>query len=68
MNNILISLGNKIDYYISKTYLKLLKEKNALLSFNFHGIFQNEKEKKLNIVDPQLFTTLENFEIFIKYF
>jgi len=56
------------DRIISKIYLKFFQEKNSLMIFNFHGFFRNEKEKMMDLVDPQTWTTIDDFHQFIEYF
>jgi peptidoglycan/xylan/chitin deacetylase (PgdA/CDA1 family) len=42
--------------------------KNKLLVFYFHGIYENEAQKKLNHIDPQNNLTVSQFIDFIEYF
>ena len=64
----LMSIAKMPDLLISKVYLKLFHEKNSLSIFLFHGLYQNESEKSLNLVDPQNWVTVEQFNQFVKYF
>jgi len=64
----IISIAKFPDLILSKFYLKLFKEKNSLMVFLFHGLFKNEEEKALNIVDPQPWITIDQFNQFINYF
>jgi len=68
MKKNLITLAKLPDSIISNLYLKMFSEKNSLMTFVFHGIFLNEKEKLLNYVDPQTWITIKEFEDFIKYY
>lgn len=56
------------DKFVSSTYIKLFKEKNALMSFLFHGVFKDRKDAELHQVDPQQATTVDDFREFIEYF
>ncbi len=64
----IISLIKLPDQIISELYLKFFKEKNSLLIFNFHGLFNNKKEINQNIVDPQTWITIDQFHQFVEYF
>jgi peptidoglycan/xylan/chitin deacetylase (PgdA/CDA1 family) len=64
----IIFLAKLPDLIISELYLKLFKEKNSLILFNFHGVFNNKKEINQNIVDPQTWITTDQFNQFIKYY
>jgi len=63
-----MSLSKVVDLLIFRIYLKFFKEKNSLLVFNFHGMLLDEKEKNLNLLDPYLCTTLEDFRSFVEYY
>jgi peptidoglycan/xylan/chitin deacetylase (PgdA/CDA1 family) len=56
------------DAAIASAYLKLFRERNALMSFLFHSLFRNEQEISLNLVDPLQRTTLNQFRQFIEYY
>ena len=64
----IISLAKLPDLIVSKLYLRLFQEKNSLIIFNFHGLFRNEKEITLNLVDPQPWITVEQFRQFVEYY
>jgi len=64
----IISLAKLPDSIISKAYLKLFEEKNSLSVFLFHGLFRNEKEITLNLIDPQPWITVEQFRQFVEYY
>ncbi len=68
MKKNIIFLAKLPDLIISELYLKLFKEKNSLILFNFHGLFNNKKEIKKNLVDPQTWITIDQFKQFIKYY
>lgn len=59
---------DKLDELISHTYISLAKEKPALLTFLFHGLFNARKEIDLNIVHPQQEVTTLVFRQFIEYY
>jgi len=64
----IISLAKLPDSIISKVYLKLFEEKSSLSTFLFHGLFCNEKEIALNLVDPQPWIFVEQFRQFVEYY
>lgn len=68
MKKNIISLVKLPDLLISKVYLKLFQEKNSLSTFLFHGLFRNKDESSLNLVDPQLWITIEQFHQFLTYY
>ena len=68
MNNNIISLVKIPDSIVSKIYLKLFREKNSLMIFLFHGLFKDEKESSSNVVDPQYWITVKQFQQFIEYY
>ena len=68
MKKRIIPLVKIPDSILSKIYLKFFQEKNSLLVFTFHGIFLKEEEIKQNIVDPQTWVTLDQFQKFVEYY
>ena len=68
MKRSIISLIKLPDYIVSKIYLRLFNEKNSLLIFNFHGFFRNQDEINQNLVDPQTWITIDQFQQFIEYY
>lgn len=56
------------DSILSKVYLKLFQEKSSLSTFLFHGLFRDEKERLLDLVDPQPWITVEQFHQFVDYY
>ena len=70
MKKIIISSLERADELLSKTYLKLFKEKNSLMIFLFHGLFRNEDEINSGVVDvnPQQAITVSHFRQFIEYY
>jgi peptidoglycan/xylan/chitin deacetylase (PgdA/CDA1 family) len=61
-------LIKKLTPIINPLVLNFTDEKNKLLIFYFHGIYESEKQKKLNHVDPQNNLTVGQFTDFIEYF
>ena len=68
MKKNVISLVKVPDLIFSKIYLRLFKEKNSLMTFIFHGLFNNGREIDLNLVDPQPWITVQQFQQFVKYY
>jgi peptidoglycan/xylan/chitin deacetylase (PgdA/CDA1 family) len=64
----LISLIKLPDSIISKIFFSFFQEKNSLIIFLFHGLFKNEQEKNLNLVDPQTWIMVEDFKKFVEYY
>lgn len=56
------------DAAIARAYLKLFKERNALMPFLFHSLFRTEAEMELNVVEPLERTTVAQFRQFIEYY
>jgi peptidoglycan/xylan/chitin deacetylase (PgdA/CDA1 family) len=56
------------DTAIASAYLKLFRERNALMSFLFHSVFRNEAEMALNLADPLDRTTVASFRQFIEHY
>lgn len=61
-------LIEKVGYWVNPLVLNFKEEKNKLLIFYFHGIYESELQKKLNHVDPQNNLTVGQFIEFIEYF
>lgn len=68
MTDAIQHLVRAADAVIAKAYLKLFRERNALLSFLFHSLFRNEAEIAQNLVDPLQRTTVAQFRQFIEYY
>ena len=64
----IISLVKIPDLIISQVYLNFFQEKNSLIIFALHGLFQNEEEIKQKIVDPQTWLTVDQFSQFIEHY
>lgn len=58
----------KLGYLLNPVVLKFKSENKQLLVFYFHGLFESEKQKDLNLVYPQHNMTVEQFVNFIDYF
>jgi peptidoglycan/xylan/chitin deacetylase (PgdA/CDA1 family) len=61
-------LTKKLIPIINPLALSLTNQKNKLLVFYFHGIYESEAQKKLNHVDPQNNLTVKQFTDLIEYF
>jgi peptidoglycan/xylan/chitin deacetylase (PgdA/CDA1 family) len=61
-------LIEKLGLLINPIILNFKNEKNKLLIFYFHGIYESEVQKELNHVDPQNNLTVSQFIEFIEYF
>lgn len=53
---------------LSDLYLTFREEKKALITFLFHGLFQNQEEIRQNWVHPQQGITVAQFRQFIEYY
>ncbi len=56
------------DAATAALYLSLFRERNALLSFLFHGLFKDEAEIAKNEILPQQRTTVSQFRRFVAYY
>jgi peptidoglycan/xylan/chitin deacetylase (PgdA/CDA1 family) len=56
------------DKMIAGTYLSVRQEKDAMLGFLFHSLFQNQQQIAQNLVDPLQRTTVAGFRQFIEYY
>ncbi len=68
MKNAIYSSIKTIDHSISRTYVSLFKERNSLITFLIHGLFNDSDEIALNHVDPQQAITTNDFRQFIEYY
>lgn len=68
MTDAIQQLVRATDAVIAKAYLRLFRERNALLSFLFHSLFRDESEIAQNLVDPLQRTTVPQFRQFIEYY
>ena len=48
--------------------LAMGQESPALVSFLFHGLFQDERERNHDLLDPQQGITVKMFRRFLEYF
>ncbi len=54
---------------MSKAYLKLFEEQQALSIFYFHCVFRDDNERSLNLVAPETGgITLDRFRMFIEFY
>ena len=58
----------KIGSIINPLLLSFKNENNQLLVFYFHGLFESQKQRDLNHVDPQNNMMVSQFCDFIDYF
>lgn len=58
----------KLGYLVNPIILKFRNENKQLLVFYFHGLFESDKQKELNLVYPQNNMTVKQFIDFIDYF
>ena len=68
MNTNLLSLIKLPDLLLARMYLRFFHEKNSLIIFNFHILYQDLEEINLNLVDPQLGITVDHFRQFVEYY
>ncbi len=61
-------MGRFLDQKLTAIQLATLGEKNALVSFLFHTLFEDEAEQAKNQVAPLLGLTVQHFRQFIEYF
>lgn len=61
-------LIDKLGYFLNPMILKFKSEKNQLLVFYFHGIYESIQQKKEHHVSPQNNITKEQFSEFVEYF
>lgn len=58
----------RTDHAIARAYLSCFRERSALVSFLFHGLFRDEAEIAQNLIDPLERTTVEQFGQLIEYY
>jgi len=68
MNKKLLSFVRLINLLFSRFAPKLTQKKSSLLTFTFHGLFRNENERTLNLVDPRPWITIDDFRSFVEYY
>ena len=61
-------LIEKFSHLFVPLILNFANEKNQLLIFYFHGLYETKQEKDLNHIDPQNNLTVKEFRDFINYF
>lgn len=62
------NLVRSTDAAIARAYLSVFRERNALLCFLFHSMFNSEREMDQNLIDPLDRTTVDKFRQLIKYY
>ena len=68
IDNSVLSFLEILGKIASPILLNFTNEKKTLLIYYFHGIYESEKQKELNHVDPQNNLTVKQFRDFIDYF
>lgn len=58
----------KLGYLFNPLILNFTNEKNKLLIFYFHGLYESKIQRDLNHIDPQANMTVNEFVDFIEYF
>jgi peptidoglycan/xylan/chitin deacetylase (PgdA/CDA1 family) len=58
----------KLGYFVNPLILNFVNEKNHLLVFLFHGLFESKKQQDLNHIDSQSNMMVNQFVDFIDYF
>lgn len=64
----IINLITKVGPLVHPIFLKYRNESQQLLIYYFHGLYENESQKKLNHADPQNNLSISQFQDFIEYF
>lgn len=68
MKNGFLNIARLSHEAIARAYLRIFREKNSLITVLFHGLFRNNAEIVLNLVDPLEKITVEHFRRFVEYF
>jgi peptidoglycan/xylan/chitin deacetylase (PgdA/CDA1 family) len=68
INALIASIIRFADSLLSKTYLRVFTERQALLIFLFHGLFLDDAEIGLHLVHPQQGITISHFREFVDHF
>jgi peptidoglycan/xylan/chitin deacetylase (PgdA/CDA1 family) len=66
--NYSLKVIKNLGYLINPFLLNFKSEKNRLLIFYFHGLYESLNQKQLNHIDPQNNMTVLQFIDFIEYF
>jgi peptidoglycan/xylan/chitin deacetylase (PgdA/CDA1 family) len=62
------NLAHSTDSAVSRLYLSVFQEQNALRSFLFHSLFRNHQEMDRNLIDPLDRTTVDDLRQLIAYY
>ena len=62
------TLVRSVDTAVARLYLSCVRERDALIPFLFHSLFEDEAEIGRNLVDPLQRTTVEKFRRLIRYY
>ncbi len=68
MISALQQLVRTADSAIASIYLSCFRERDGLISFLFHSLFEDEQEIRRNLVDPLQRTTVEKLRRLIRYY
>lgn len=58
----------KADAAVAGAYLSVFRERDALLPFLFHSLFDTEEQMRLDVIDPLDRTTVARFRQLVKYY
>ena len=56
------------DATLAAAYLSVFRERDALIPFLFHSLFEDERQISLNLIDPLERTTVAQFRGLVEYF
>jgi hypothetical protein len=70
MKAVISSVLKFSDHVVSEWYLRNFQERSALVSLYFHGLFLDEAESEMDVVDPhsQRSVTVEHFREVVDYY
>lgn len=68
MKKNIVSCLKTPDHVLSHLYLKFFQERNALIIVGFHGVFRDEEERSLNLVEPSTWINLDHLRRLIEYY
>jgi peptidoglycan/xylan/chitin deacetylase (PgdA/CDA1 family) len=68
LNRYSVNFIDKLGCLLNPLILNFKNENNQLLVFFFHGLFESQKQKGLNHIDPQNNMMVGQFVEFIEYF
>ena len=56
------------DAAVAGAYLSMFRERDALLPFLFHSLFENDEQMALDVIDPLERTTVARFRQLVEYY